>query len=84
MSILFVLGETKKKRQRYVDCTLGILLTLIPPSLPGQEPPTCIGCDERLSIKHILLACLERAIISRNIIGKEFNFLKDTNIFDKI
>ena len=25
--------------------------------LKGEEPPVCIGCDERLTIEHILLTC---------------------------
>ena len=25
--------------------------------LKGEEPPMCIGCDKRLTIKHILLTC---------------------------
>ena len=25
--------------------------------LKGEEPPVCVGCDKRLTIKHILLTC---------------------------
>ena len=25
--------------------------------LKGEEAPMCVGCDERLTIKHILLTC---------------------------
>ena len=63
--------------------------------LKGEEPPVCIGCDKRLTLEHILLACLDFIEIreshftakSLRILFKDispekiFYFLKEINIF---
>ena len=63
--------------------------------LKGEEPPVCIGCDKRLTLEHILLACLDFIEIreshftakSLHILFKDispekiFYFLKEINIF---
>ena len=64
----------------------------------GEEPPTCIGCDELLTIEHILLTCpyfIEirqsqfsaqslRELFQEILPEKIFNVLKEINIFGKI
>ena len=66
--------------------------------LKGEEPPVCIGCDEVLTIEHILLTCSDlMEIRERHLTGqslrvlfqdippkKIFNFLKEINSFGKI
>ena len=66
--------------------------------LKGEEPPVCIGCDELLTIKHILLTCSDLIEIRQShftaqslhelfqevLPEKIFNFLKEINIFGKI
>ena len=63
--------------------------------LKGKEPPVCIGCDKRLTIEHILLACSDFIEIRESHLTakslrmlfqdispeKIFNFLKENNIF---
>ena len=58
----------------------------------------CIGCDEHLTIKHILLTCSDFTEIRESLFTaqslhmlfqditaeKNFNFLKEINIFGKI
>ena len=66
--------------------------------LKGEEPPVCIGCDELLTIQHILLTCSDfieirkshftaqslRELFQEISPEKIFNFLKDINIFRNI
>ena len=66
--------------------------------LKGEEPPMCIGCDERLTIEHIWLTCSDfieireshftakslRMLFQDILPEKIFNFLKEINIFGKI
>ena len=53
----------------------------------------CIGCDELLTIKHILLTCSDLTEIRQSHLRelfqeispeKIFNFLKEINIFGKM
>ena len=67
-------------------------------SLKREEPPVCIGCNERLSTEHILITCSDfmetkesyftaqslRVLFQEMSLEKIFNFLKEINIFDKI
>ena len=60
-----------------------------------EEPPVCIGCDEFLTIEHILLTCSDlieireshftaqslRVLFQDIPPEKIFNFLKEINIF---
>ena len=56
--VYLVLGKTEKKKLWWPDCTLAILFLLIPFYWRvSLEPPMCIGCDNRLTIEHILLTC---------------------------
>ena len=64
-------------------------------SLKGEEPPVCIGCDELLTIEHILPTCSDlieireshftaqslRVLFQDIPPEKIFNFLKEINIF---
>ena len=66
--------------------------------LKGEQQPVCIGCDELLTIEHILLTCsyfIEirqshftaqslRVLFQEISPEKIFNFLKEINIFGKI
>ena len=66
-------------------------------SLMGEEPPVCIGCDKRLTIEHIVLTCSDfieitesyftakslRMLFQDILPEKNFNFLKEINIFGK-
>ena len=66
--------------------------------LKGEEPPVCIGCDQHLTIEHILLTCsnfiemreshftAESLCMLFQAISPEkiFNFLKESDIFGKI
>ena len=63
--------------------------------LKGEEPPMCIGCDKRLTIEHILLACSDfieireshftakslRMLFTDISPEKIFNFLKEIHMF---
>ena len=64
--------------------------------LKGEEPPMCIGCDELLTIEHILPTCSDFIEIRESHFAaqslrvsqdippeKIFNFLKEINIFGK-
>ena len=65
--------------------------------LKGEEPPMCIGCENRLTIEHILLTCSDfieirashftakslRMLFQDISPEKIFNFLKEINIFEK-
>ena len=64
----------------------------------SEEPPMCMGCDELLTIKHILLTSSDlieigqnhftaqslRELFQENSPEKIFNFLKEINIFGNI
>ena len=66
--------------------------------LKGEEPPVCIGCDQHLTIEHILLTCSDfiemrkshfaaqslRMLFQDISPEKIFNSLKEINIFEKI
>ena len=66
--------------------------------LKGEELPMCIGCDQHLTIEHILLTCLDfiemieshftvqsLCMLFQDISPEKiFNFLKEINIFGKI
>ena len=65
--------------------------------MKGEEPPMCIGCDELLTVEHILLTCSDLIEIresqfttqSLRVLFQEVspekikkkNFLKEINIF---
>ena len=63
--------------------------------LKGEDPPVCIGCDQRLTIERILLTCSDfieireshftakslRMSFKEILPEKIFNFLKEINIF---
>ena len=63
--------------------------------LKDEEPPMCIGCDELLTIEHILLTCSDLVEIRESHFAaqslrvlfqdippeKIFNFLKEINLF---
>ena len=65
--------------------------------LKGEEPPMCIRCDKRLTVEHILLACLDFIEIREShftakslhmlfqdiLPEKIFNFLKKNQYFWK-
>ena len=40
-------------------CCLSIGHTYLTHLLSGDPPPVCIGCQERLSVEHILIHCVE-------------------------
>ena len=65
--------------------------------LKSEEPPVCIGCDELLTVEHILLTCSdlieirESHFIAQSLrvlfqISPEkiFNFLKEISVFGNI
>ena len=66
--------------------------------LLSVEPPMCIGCDQHLTVKHILLTCSDfmemreshftaqtlRMLFQDISPEKIFKFLKEINIFGKI
>ena len=63
-----------------------------------EEKPVCIGCDENLTIEHILLDCWDFYDIRRKHYSAEnlkvlfrdvppdkiFDFLREINVFNKI
>ena len=48
--------------------------------LRGEPPPFCVGCNETMSVKHILLDCLDFDIIRR----KYFKVKDMKSLFDLI
>ena len=63
--------------------------------LKGEELPMCIGCDQHLTIEHILHTCSDfiemreshftaQYVVSGYFAWKDFNFFKEINIFGKI
>ena len=65
--------------------------------LKGEEPPMCIGCDKRLTIKHISLTCSDFIemkgshftaqslhMLFQDISPEIFYFSKEINMFGKI
>ena len=66
--------------------------------LKGVEPPVCIGCDQHLTIEHILLTCSDFIEMRKSHFTAQslrmlfqdispenfFNFLKGINIFGNI
>jgi len=64
--------------------------------MKGEELPVCIGCDEVLTIEHILLTCSDLieireshftaqslCMLFQDIPPEIFYFLKEINIFGK-
>ena len=80
----------------YLSMYPSVCLSLYPH--PAIYPPLCIGCDQRLTIEHILLTCSDfieireshftakslRMLFKDISPEKIFNFLKEINIFGKI
>ena len=48
--------------------------------LKGEDPPQCIACDRRLTVKHILFDCVD-FIESRN---RHFNVNSFKGFFEKL
>jgi len=66
--------------------------------LKGEEPPWCVGCDVRMSIKHLLLTCWDLHDTRQKFYTADslktlfrdvppetiFDFLKEINIFHRL
>ena len=63
--------------------------------LKGEELPRCIGCDQHLTIEHILRTCSDfievreihftaQYVVLGYFAWKDFNYFKEINIFGKI
>ena len=73
-------------------------ITYEPIYLLSVEPPMCMGCDQHLTVKHILLTCsdfteMRESYFTTQTLSmlfqdispeKIFKFLKEINIFGKI
>lgn len=95
-----LLTASKNRKEETVLCRLHTGHSHLTHSylLKGEEAPWCIGCHERLTLKHILIDCWEvfeirnkyftadsMRILFRDVPPDEiFGFLREINIFYKI
>ena len=66
--------------------------------LTNEQPPFCISCNEPFTVKHLLITCTEfnhirnkyytaktvKELFSDTSSEKIINFLKETNLFNKL
>ena len=73
---LSVLSSRKRYEQTILRrCRIGHSRLTHGYLLNGEDPPVCIPCDERLTIKHILMECIDFAPVRQQYY--QMNSLKD-------
>ena len=92
------LGYSRQNQTKITRCRNGHTRLTHAYLLTNEQPPFCISCNEPLTVKHFLITCTEfnyirnkyytaktiKELFSDTSTDKIINFLKETNLFNKL
>ena len=92
------LGYSRQIQTKITRCRIGHTRLTHSYLLTNEQPPFCISCNEPFTVKHFLIACTEfnyirnryftaktvKELFSDTSSDKIINFLKETNLFNKL
>ena len=92
------LGYSRQIQTKITRCRIGHTRLTHAYLLTNEQPPFCISCNEPFTVKHFLITCTEfnyirnRYFTAKNVkelftdtsSDKIINFLKETNLFNKL
>ena len=92
------LGYSRQIQTKITRCRIGHTRLTHSYLLTNEQPPFCISCNEPFSVKHFLITCTEfnyirnryftaktvKELFSDTSSDKIINFLKETNLFNKL
>ena len=92
------LGYSRQIQTKITRCRIGHTRLTHSYLLTNEQPPFCISCNEPFTVKHFLITCTEfnyirhryftaktvKELFSDTSSDKIINFLKETNLFNKL
>ena len=92
------LGYSRQNQTKITRCRIGHTRLTRAYLLTNEQPPFCISCNEPFTVKHFLITCTEfnhirnkyytaktvKQLFSETSSDKIVNFLKETNLFNKL
>ena len=92
------LGYSRQIQTKITRCKIGHTRLTHSYLLTNEQPPFCISCNEPFTVKHFLITCTEfnyirnryftaktvKELFSDTSSDKIINFLKETNLFNKL
>ena len=92
------LGYSRQIQTKITRCRIGHTRLTHAYLLTNEQPPFCISCNEPFTVKHFLITCTEfnyvrnkyytaktiKELFSDTSSDKIINFLKETNLFNKL
>ena len=92
------LGYSRQNQTKITRCRIGHTRLTHAYLLTNEQPPFCISCNEPFTVKHFLITCTEfnyirkkyytaktvKELFSDTSSDKIINFLKETNLFNKL
>ena len=92
------LGYSRQIQTKITRCRIGHTRLTHSYLLTNEQPPFCISCNEPFTIKHFLITCTEfnyirnryftaktvKELFTDTSSDKIINFLKETNLFNKL
>ena len=92
------LGYSRQNQTKITRCRIGHTRLTHAYLLTNEQPPLCISCNEPFTVKHFLITCTEfnhirnkyyttktiKELFSDTSSDKIINFLKETNLFNKL
>ena len=92
------LSYSRQNQTKITRCKIGHTRLTRAYLLTNEQPPFCISCNEPFNVKHYLITCTEfnyirkkyltaktvKELFSDTSSDKIINFLKETNLFNKL
>ena len=92
------LGYSRQNQTKITRCRIGHTRLTRAYLLTNEQPPFCISCNEPFTVKHFLITCTEfdyirkkyftsktvEELFSDTSSDKIINYLKETNLFNKL
>ena len=92
------LGYSRQIQTKITRCRIGHTRLTHSYLLTNEQPPFCISCNEPFTVKHFLITCTEfnyirnryftaktvKELFTDTSSDKIINFLKETNLFNKL
>ena len=92
------LGYSRQIQTKFTRCRIGHTRLTHAYLLTNEQPPFCISCNEPFTVKHFLITCTEfnhirnkyytaktvKELLNDTSSDKIINFLKETNLFNKL
>ena len=92
------LGYSRQIQTKITRCRIGHTRLTHSYLLTNKQPPFCISCNEPFTVKHFLITCTEfnyirnryftaktvKELFTNTSSDKIINFLKETNLFNKL